>query len=133
MSSRIPREAMPTRPSQLPGELSNVAEIIARELATIRPELADDAAMLATFAVFAVGEDYRGTHIYCPSMGKFMEEYRNNLIREEFDRRTNAGETATAVVKDLATREWPGERRRIGVRAIWDVLGKVDDRQLTLW
>ena len=89
--------------------------------------------MLATYATYTVGEEYRSDYIYCPSMGKFVEEYRNNLIREEFDKRTTAGETGTAVVRDLARREWPGEKRRIGVRSIWNVLGRVeDDRQLSL-
>lgn len=129
----IPREALPKEPEQLPGELRNVAEIIARAIIAERPDLAEVADLLAARATFAVADEYRGTAIYCHNLGRWERQYRAGLIIEEFDRRTTAGETATKVVKELALRDWPGEQRRICERTVWLTLGKPDPRQMGLW
>ena len=131
--ANIPKEHLPKTPEQLPGELRNVAEIIAREIVAERPDLADVAALLATRATFAIADAYRGTAIYCHNLGTWWRQYRDGMIIEEFDRRTTAGETATKVVKEMASREWPGEQRRICERTVWLTLGKPDPRQMGLW
>lgn len=131
--ANIPLEHLPKNPEQLPGELRNVAELIAEVLVMARPDLAGDAAMLAARSTFAIADAYRGTAIYCHNLGTWWRQYRDGMIIEEFDRRTTAGETATKVVKEMAGREWPGDQRRICERSVWLILGKPDPRQLGLW
>lgn len=133
MIGGIPEEYLPKAPEQLPGELRNVAEIFARVIAALRPDLAEIADLLATRGTFAVGDEYRGSAIYCHNLGRWWRQFRDTLIIEEFDRRTTAGETATKVVKELAAREWPGEQRRICERSVWSILGKPDPRQMGLF
>lgn len=131
--ANIPEEHLPKAPGQLPGELRNVAKIIAEVILSERPDLAEDADQLATRATFAIADAYRGTAIYCHNLGTWWRQYRDGMIIEEFDRRTKTGETATKVVKEMASREWPGEQRRICERTVWLILGKPDPRQMGLF
>jgi len=130
---QIPQEAMPTSPAQLPGGLAFVAEIIAESLSEDMPDISAKAVMLAVRATFKVADAHRGTAIYCHNLGAWWRQFRDTLIVEEFNRRDAAGETATAIVRDLAGREWPGDQRRIGERQIWNILGKPDPRQGVLF
>lgn len=120
---RLPTEALPSTPEELPGEFRQVAEIIA--------EIIGDRKQ-ATWAAWAIAMEFRGTPIYCRNMEEFFRAFRNRLIIAEFTRRTNAGETARAVVNDLALRDWPGDRVRISTRTVWEVLGQPDERLLKL-
>ncbi|MFZ5775089.1 MAG: hypothetical protein ACOY3Z_06360 [Thermodesulfobacteriota bacterium] len=128
----LPEDALPSI-EELPGDLCQVAEIIAGEIASARPDMAGVATMLATRATFALANEFRGAAIYCHNLDKWFDEYRNSLMRSEFDRRTAAGETATRIVRDLAAREWLGSRRRVSERTVWAVLGRPDDRQMRIF
>lgn len=121
----IPDDALPKCPEELPGNLRRVAEIIAQVVG-------DDRA--GALAAWHIGLDFRGTAIYCHNLDDWFRRHRNRMIVSEFDRRTGAGESATAVVRTMAMREWPG-LGRISERTVWEVLGRpvVDDRQLGLW
>ncbi len=96
--------------ADLPGDLQLIAEVIGVE------------------ATVALARRFGGTGVYIPKLLGHDRRTRDKMIREEFDRRTGAGESSVKVVNEIARREaMPGSRQ------VWNILTAPDDRQMGLF
>jgi Mor family transcriptional regulator len=93
----------------LPGDLRLIAEVIGVE------------------ATMKLAQAFGGTPLYIVKIDAFARRLRNKAFREEFDRRTATGETATAVVRDIA------RRRDLCERQLWNIVNAPDERQMRMW
>jgi hypothetical protein len=109
MNELLSPDALPVI-DELPGDLRLIAEVIGVPM-TIR-----------------LAERFGGAPLYIYKIDSFIRKHRNKAIRDEFDRRTAQGESATQVVNDIARR--PGMPC---VRQMWDIINAPDDRQMSLW
>ena len=107
----IPDDALPAI-TELPDDLRQVAEII---------RTAVESDLTVVRLVFSIADAFGGTDIYCSGLGKWRRRYRDQRIREEYDRGNRAPEIA--------------RRYRISERWVWEILGRLppDERQLGLW
>lgn len=95
---------------ELPGDLRLIAEVIGVE-PTLR-----------------LARAFGGTPLYIIKIDRYENRLRNKQIREEFDRRTGQGESATKVVTDISRR--PGLPC---IRQLWNIVNAPDERQMGLW
>lgn len=101
----LPDEALPDLAS-LSGDLRLLAEIVG-----VRPAL-------------RVALILGGGMLYIGKIDAYARRLRDQAMRREFDRRAT-GETATAVVRDLA------RKNKLSARQVWTILGspEPDERQ----
>lgn len=105
----LPLQELP-QIEELPGDLRLVADVVGVELA------------------IRLAEVFGGTPMMIPKLDRWLRRERDRQIREEFDRRTAGGESATKVVNDIARRE-----RMPSSRQLWNILNAPDERQLGLF
>lgn len=107
----LPDDALPTI-AELPGDLRRVAEII-------RPAVGSD--LVAVRLVFAMADEFGGTSIACPGLGKWKRKWRDEQIRKEYDQGGRVPHIA--------------RRYKLSERWVWDILGRlpVDEKQMGLW
>ncbi|MEW6427306.1 MAG: hypothetical protein AB1568_04645 [Thermodesulfobacteriota bacterium] len=120
--SVIPDDDLPQSPAELPGDLGEIAAIIARVVGCERT---------AARCAWEIACAYRGVAIHIRTGDELRRAWRDRAIRKMFDRRTAAGETANAVVRDCALTDWP--TGRISERRVWEILGMPDERQMRLF
>jgi Mor family transcriptional regulator len=113
----LPDDALPSV-QELPGDLRQLAEIIVVEVGSERA---------AVRVVLRIVQEFRGTYIYCRGLDEWERAWRDKKIREEFDSLTRGGVSARQAVTTLA-RRYP-----VGDRQIWTILGRPDDRQMSLF
>lgn len=95
--------------NELPGDLRLIAEVIGVE------------------ATMKLAKAFGGTPLYIVKIDAFSRRVRDKAFREEFDRRTAQGETATTVVRDIA------RRRDLCERQLWNIVNAPDERQMRMW
>lgn len=94
----------------LPGDLPLIAEVI------------------GVAATVKLARRFGGTAFYIPKLQHIDRRTRDKQIREEFDRRTTAGESSVKVVNEIARREeMPCSRQ------VWNILTAPDERQMGLF
>jgi Mor family transcriptional regulator len=94
---------------ELPGDLRLIAEVIG-----IEPTM-------------KLAQAFGGTPLYIVKIDAFARRLRDKGFREEFDRRTAEGETATTVVRDMA------RRRDLCERQVWNIVNAPDERQMRMF
>lgn len=104
----LPDDAMPSI-EELPGDLRLIAEVIG-----VRPTM-------------QLAQVFGGTPLYIVKIDGFARRLRDKAFREEFDQRTGRGETATAVVRDIA------RTRGLCERQLWNIVNAPDERQMRMW
>lgn len=95
--------------TELPGDLRLIAEVI------------------GVAATMKLAQAFGGTPLYIVKIDAFIRRVRDKAFREEFDRRTAKGETATAVVRDMA------RRRDLCERQVWNIVNAPDERQMRMF